>query len=1055
MRPICLKFEAFASFVKETEIDFRPFANKLFLIAGETGAGKTTIFDALCYALFGEASGGQRLQRNLRSDFAEPGQKTWVELSFEHGGKNYRIIRNPAYSRPKLRGEGFTEVPSAVELHLPDGKILSKKSEVEEQINNILGQRLEEFRQTSMLAQGEFSRFLQANSDEKAKIFREIFNTRKIVEFQEKLKAEVKRQADELKQLRHKEYELIQQISLSSEDLELAKKPFLEVESAGYKDLSPFWEIFIISQNSDEEKLALLRSELEEQDKQEKAFEKKRAEAENWLQQKDRWQELYATLLEARKDLENKEEREKELKVHKQMLRLVDPPAKTYQHWQKAVEESESELKIHIAAYETSLEHMADNLAAEQEELQAGAEQAEQVKHALLNLQDSLAQYKLLDSIQGEFKDVENSFITLQKELKILENKEKSSEEKLVVLKSEAQNLGQAIKNTSIAQEEARKCSEKREQAEELKEQYSEYLADLTALEACRRLYKTCDETFQNHYQKYQDLEQKFLATEIYRLAQKLKPSQPCPVCGSVHHPAPAKETSAEVVSQEELEEARKEQENAGEALREMKNKQQEAAAKVAEKRKSLENLSRKIHFALAIPNMSGEQTDNEHSPEELLQVLRAEYKEAQLKLDQAKSKQEIAEKAVDEVEREEKSLFELRKIIKEKQQECSERGNEVNVVKQKLAVVQAKLRYKDKQSAEQAYADLSQAVKERAERLSALDKAREDFQEKQKNYRDKTMNLQARWESHKEALVLAKEELDKALLKCGLRNLSVYLDLKLSEDLLSEKEALLSKDIDNLRQAEADESAFRKTWDKEAQHQPLEELDLLIQDLGDKINEKRREEKAVEYRYKRNCELAEDLNILAKDLAEAEAYYDQSKELSDVANGNLSGGVKTDFENYIQAYYFKQIIESANFRLIEMSGGRYLLKYKEAPDDMRKVSGLDLDIRDNFSGKDRPVSTLSGGESFLASLALALGLSDIAGWQNRNISVETLFIDEGFGSLDRDSLNKAIDILQSISKDNYLCGIISHVDILKEKIPYRIDVKKGRNGSNLEIIGV
>lgn len=1054
MRPLRLKFEAFASFVKATEIDFRPFAHKLFLISGDTGAGKTTIFDAISYALYGEASGGQRSQRNLRSDFAEPSQKTQVELSFEHGGSTYRILRNPAYSRPKVRGEGITQVPSAVELYLPDGRILSKKSEVDEQIYHILGQNLEEFRQTSMLAQGEFSKFLQANSDEKAKIFRELFNTRKIVAFQEKLKAEVKRQSDQLEYLRRTERELIQQITLSDEELESAKQPFVDVESAGYKDLSPFWEIYQSSQNADKEKLAELRLALEEQVKQQKAWEKKHAEAETWLKQKEQWTELNAKFLLAQKQLANRAEREKELETEKKILSLVDPPAKTYQLWLKAVQDSAAALKLHLDTYELPLKQTATQLAAQEQEVEASNEQAEQQKYDLLKLEESLAQYDLLDNMQRESKGSKEKFTALQGEVKKLEDKEASLEEKLQILKDQAQFLAQAIKNTAAAREEARKSAENRDAARELQAQYHEYCAELDNLKQCLLARQVSEESFQKLAQDYQDLEQKYLAMEIFRLSQKLKDGQPCPVCGSLHHPSPAEQASLELITEAELELARKNQDLAGKALREEESKQQEASAKVAEKAKSLLSLARKMHFQLSISEDSG-QPISEISPDSLLQKLSTNFREAQVKLVQAEGAQSQAERAAAEADSTEGLLRELRQSLKEKQKQSSQAASSLNALEQQLAVFQAKLQYADKQSAERVYQDLSQQLKDRAERMDALRQDKEAFQEEEKKFRDKKLNLQARLESHEEALEAAGKALSEVLAQCDLCDLKAYLELGLSEDLLQNKEAKLREDIENLRQAEANESAFRKTWDKKAQHQPLEDLSENISSIREQISENMSAEKGIDYRYKRNSELAEDLQELRVKLTEAEAYYDQSKEVSDVANGNLRGGIKTDFENYIQAYYFKQIIESANLRLIEMSGGRYLLKYKENPEDRRKVSGLDLDIQDNFSGKDRPVSTLSGGESFLASLALALGLSDIAGWQNRNISVETLFIDEGFGSLDRESLRKAIDILQAISKNNYLCGIISHVDILKEKIPYRIDVKKGNSGSSLEIVGV
>lgn len=772
MRPLELTLSAFGPYAGEETIDFTRLGTKgLYLITGDTGAGKTTIFDAVVFALYGEASGDARGADMLRSKYATVTTPTFVRMKFVYHGAVYQISRNPEYRRPAKKGDGYTSHKADAELVCPDGCIVTKNREVTKAVSELLGLDKNQFTQIAMIAQGDFLRLLYAKTEERSKIFREIFHTKAYQTLQERLKAE----AGALRQ----EYEA------------LGKSIDQYLEGVLCKEEAFAARMDSVRQN----RRAIPAEEI-------------------------------AMLLQERISLE---------------------------------EEELARLQTQLDTYEKDLERLhqligrADERRKREAELEEAKEQIALIRPSLDTMQEQYQQQQLA------FQKFEKERIELEKlyhdSLEALERKEAQEQQRLQVEKllKDVQERETAYKNAVLFH---------------------------------RKVKDKCDE-----------MESRYLDEQAGILAGRLKEGEPCPVCGSVSHPTPARQKDG-APSKESVDKAKRE----------------------------VEAANAKVHRASEEAGaVKGRLESAQEQYQSMLALGKDEEKEAVL------------------------------------------------------------LRFTGKEEAEK---ELRKKAQESRRMQKGLAETEKMFRQKEKEYE--------RYQNVKETLEKQLEESETCIV----------------EELIAERSVIVEK--------------------KQLAAEKQQEL----------------------YRYvKTNTGIAQAVRKQGKQIEALEKKWNLVGELSGTFNGNVAGKDKIMLETYVQMTYFDRVINRANTRFMMMSGGQYELKRASAAQNIKSQSGLELDVIDHYNGTIRSVKTLSGGEAFLASLSMALGLSDEIQSAAGGIALDTMFVDEGFGYLDEEALAQAIRTLQGLAEGNRLVGIISHVGSLKDKIEKQIIVTRKKSGGSKAVI--
>ncbi len=920
MRPYKLVMSAFGPYAGKTEVELDKLGQSgLYLITGDTGAGKTTIFDAITFALFGEASGNNRETSMFRSKYAKAETPTEVELWFSSGEKDYYVKRNPEYDRPKTRGEGVTTEKANAELHLPDGRVITKLKEVNTAIAEIIGVDRNQFTQIAMIAQGDFLKLLLASTEDRKKIFQKLFKTQSYYLLQEKLKTESGK-------LGH-EYEAI--------------KSSIEQYIAGIVcgEMSPFFSEVNSAKSgnlSTEEIVNLLEKLISEDESTEKSVAKEKAKLVGELDGvKARLAKAEDVIL-AKADAEkNEAEFKAETEKEKELLNTLQSAEKQLPKAKELLQKA-AEINAMIPDY--------DELAKKQE--------LSGENHKFIEDSKGRVVYE-----EEKIKVLVDEIIALTEELKSLE---KSGEEKILL------------------ENEIRRLDEEREKLQKL----SDSIDDVNALNLkyvkSKEIYIKKNSDAEKLEAELKEKTRIYLEAQAGILADTLKENMPCPVCGSLEHPRIATKPD-DVPTKDELDSLREKVEKENSATTEAREEAGKLKGALTEKQESLVSELSAIGKGV-LPE------DAAAVISKRLEGLGSQLAEIQEKTDIAEAKirrKEALDKIVPKKNEELEILREkLSKITDETKVKIAENA----ALEKRIAELAKKLPFETKRA---AYTEIA-VLEERAAEIEKI------FNEALKAVNENKEKLAF--------LKSAKEEIKKRLVG--------------DDDFDTEK--------DNALKAELEEKQL--------------ELD--------------REEKTVHSRITLNKASLESIMQKLSSIREVEEKWIWMKSLSNTANGNLGGKEKIMLETYIQMTYFDRIINRANTRFMVMSGGQYELKRRKEAQNNRSQSGLELDVLDHYNGSLRSVKTLSGGESFKASLSLALGLSDEIQSSAGGIRLETMFVDEGFGSLDDESLAQAIKALSSLAEGNRLVGIISHVSELKEKIDKQIVVRKDKDGgSNISII--
>lgn len=944
MRPLKLTMSAFGPYAGSTEVDFTNLGDRgLYLITGDTGAGKTTIFDAITFALYGEASGEIRESSMLRSKYADAKTPTFVELIFALGGKEYRIYRNPEYERPKARGEGFTLQKSDAELVLPDGKVIARQREVNQQIVEILGIDRSQFTRIAMIAQGDFRKLLFASTEERKKIFQKLFHTH----LYQSLQDELKRASGQLR----KQFEgALASADQYMEGILCAEDHPLSAKIAQAREHQlPVSEV-----------VGILKELIASDKASEEALEQVEQELSAKISSVDQ------TLAIAREQ----EKQKKSLASAKDQLT-----------------EENSRMEQRKNALETALKEKP---------------RIEELTHQAADLKSQLSEYEQLDSLIGEVSQLSRKISKNQQDFDQKSKKLESLQNTLREQKQELESLQDA------GEEEAKLTA----QCDKLQQRKSDLQGLEADLDGLTQLEKKLDRAQQEYREKqsaaeelqaaYDHMRKAYLDEQAGVLAQDLTDGQACPVCGSTHHPNPAK-ISMEAPTKEQLERAEILVGQAAKAAGDASRRAGEIRGRVDGQKQTVMKAVNELlevsadlepEFLTAVDETAGSGIGYASDLSNIQKTLQAQQQETKAEL-------ETLQKELKDAAERRKRRAELTKSIPE----AEEKLNQMEVALQELKTAIASLT----------------AQKEAAER-------------QQKTLQEK-LAYQTKAEAESEIRRLAQEQ----------KTLTDAIDA--AEKDLQEGE----------KQLAALEATIAGTEKQLAEH---DEIDLAAEEARRETLEIRQQEAAaqkqeIHARVAANQTTLEKIRERQAQLGEIETRLRWVKSLADTAGGTLPGKEKIMLETYVQMAYFDRIIARANVRFLVMSGGQYELKRRREAENNRSQSGLELDVVDHYNGSQRSVKTLSGGESFKASLSLALGLSDEIQASAGGIRLDTMFVDEGFGSLDEESLAQAMESLAGLADGNRLVGIISHVPELKQRIEKQILVRKDRGGgSHVEVRG-
>lgn len=915
MRPIRIEMSAFGPYAGKQIVEMdRLGSSGIYLITGDTGAGKTTIFDAIVFALYGTASSDRRSGDMLRSRYAEPDTPTEVKLVFAYRNKEYEIRRNPTYQRPKLRGEGMTQENASAELRLPGGEILTRTGEVDEKIREILGMTRDQFMQIAMIAQGDFLKLLLAKTEERRKIFSSIFRTGRYARLEDRLKQEAR-------QARKTYDDLVREIGFEQERARLPE----ETDRSGLRD-------------------------------------------EEYLQAIENFRDAAGKRLE---DGEKKQE-------------LLSGELDTLAARILAEEEQEKRRK---ALEETRQQHTKLQAAAEQrkQELEAARSREPEAKEKEARLhveQDRLQQYDRLEELKQQKTEAEKKQASDEAARKKLEEGRKS-------LTQQIQDCRQKIKEKEALAGKAAALSGEKERLRSQGAEYNELKTLLEAYEEASEKWSRAAVTYQAACGKEQEFGESyrrqhraFLDDQAGILAEELAENRPCPVCGSLHHPAPAVKTD-DAPTRETVEQSQKRWEESKTAMEEAGRK---AAALRGTRDSSLQHMEEKAKGL----NMPTEPAALKETLMEEQKRFRSKWKEVTEALAASEAAAEAKVVLDENLETLQKKQEEDEETYRKLELESARLQEQIENLAKNYADLKETLPYPDRESARKAVTLLDREIREIREAVQSA------------------------------------EENEKAAARR-----------------IQEAEGRMSELQKQIREGESAESMTSAELQENQKQKKDEQLRLQAEAKEDNLI------------WETNSAAAGRIRKLNGEREQAEQRYSLLQNLADTANGNLSGKQRIQLETYVQQQLFDRILVRANTRFRVMSGGQYdLVRRKEYQKNQQ--SGLDLDVVDHYNGTTRSVSTLSGGESFMASLSLALGLSDEIQESAGGVQLDALFVDEGFGSLDEETLDQAMKAIQTLAEDGgRIVGIISHVTELQNRIDRQLLVRKMKSGGSTATINI
>ncbi|WP_100407418.1 AAA family ATPase [Bacillus solitudinis] len=1021
MKPKKITITAFGPYKKKEMIDFDELKeHRLFVISGNTGAGKTSIFDAICFALYGEASGEDRNEpRMLRSQFASEDDHTSVDYIFEIRSRTYRVFRQMAH----IKGKNKTPSGDKYELYeIIDNKevLLVDRlnvTTVNQKIHDIIGLTKAQFSQIVMLPQGEFRKLLTSETENKEEILRKIFKTGLFKSMTERLndkRIEAQKKYEDIKKERDIIINNIENMLPKREDSLLTH--VFEQEN---------FNTHQVLEALSEEMTHYIEVEIKQKkliDGHFQAFQEKNTHYHLAKSANDRFDVL-------------DEKRQQKLEMDEQQPRMNELEQK-YQQAEKA---------SRISVYEGHYLDISSELTVLNDSLEKANTEGENAKIEFASSQ------KVYEAEEAKEKEREQAAFQVKKLHDYIADVEGLDEKKKIIdrlskegaeLKKNAEQYVTKLKATKLEkinlQNQMRDLEQKVKLLPEKSEAWQETKSKLRLLNECVELTDkksklssqlfSKEQAFGDAKAEYNLIETRWIEGQASLLAVHLHDGEACPVCGSHDHPSKA-ELELEIPTKDQLDQKRSDLAKVEEAFRKLQADLSSVISQATEKEQDLETFaieSNEISIyrekEIEVQQQLQVEIEQLKQDQEALEQLKGKYENVELIIEQVDSQKERNEKQWNEIRsnyKTEQALYEEKvKIIPEHLQTVETLNNEITIAEQLTKT----LEHQWKTAQEQL-----NVVKERHLTIKTTIEHLNQQIEKTSKKQEKALNIfnAALTEAHfetKEAYKLAKiPDVTREALKTEIDTFKTNL-------------ASLRKQITELEMEL-----------KEKQRENLLTLQSELVELENQLGERRKELMQTENLLTTTKRAHSDILIASEKVGDAETKFLLHKDLYDVVRGDNQR--KVSFERYLQIEFLEQIVQEANQRLHRLSNGQFHLIRSERLEKRGKQSGLSLDVYDNYTGQNRDVKSLSGGEKFNASLSLALGMVDVIQSHQGGISIETMFIDEGFGSLDEETLNKAIDTLIDLQKSGRLVGVISHVHELKQAIPAILDVRKTKEG--------
>lgn len=1003
MMPISLTLSAFGPYPDTITIDFESFQEDgLFLITGPTGSGKTMIFDAMIFALYGKTSGQIRQTDSLRCDHALNEIPTFVEFSFSLHQQNYTIKRNPKYY---LEGKKTPKQPSAL-LTLPDGKMVEGIKEVNQKMISLLGVDDQQFKQICMIAQGEFTKLIMASSDEREKVLRELFHSETYQKLEEKLKVHLKTYQDKYDLLLNKRKDLMQELQVEDHQEYLSEQTkLIASQQKEYDDLKKDLDqkkqqlqLYRL-QNQRLIQLKDLKQQFQDLKKQENDYQKLNKTVDT-LKKAQETNYLYISYIKQQKKLQT-------LKLNQEdFLKQLKKLEKDYQ---------EKKVQADSLDYKQQTKEKLQNQIQETKQL---INQIYQYQNDYQNLQTLKQQYRMLDEEHKLFLKKKEKF----------ENGLQRDQER-IQSEQQVQSKYELIKQQYV------RLNEQKVKVHQLSDYYDQILKLNENKSDLQEEYTVVEKQVDHEKMQYNQMEKLYFRKQAGIFALQLKENQPCPICGSLHHPHPA-QIEKEDITKEKLDQQAKKVKQQEHRLQDilqkilLSNQKKEMLVKQTKQLSSELNIQEEISKEIFIKELDHLSKDEKRMKKEYLE-LQDELKYIQ------KLKKSVALSLKDMSTYESKELKQAQSLENIQVQihqlsgklDDSLRQYEIGEVNKNYQQVQKEYRQLslEIETIQQDYEKVKNKYLEIKTKISSLN---QQIIQEQEIYDE----LDNKYHTALDAFINEEEFLN---LKTQINQISI-LEKKYQDYLISLKS--LNKQIISLENEV-----------KDSTYVDLSSLSETIKEVNQQLREKNDDLEKLKIDYSLKEKMIKDIQKINQQLEKDEDTYQRYLDLYNLASGK--NNARVSIERYVLATYFENMLIYANVIMKQLSQGRYQLLRKDDAGKGRSQQGLELDVFDQESGNIRSIKTLSGGESFKAALSLALGLSRMVQDYAGGIELNTLFIDEGFGSLDSQSLDQAMNCLMELHHENKLIGIISHVSDLKDRIERQLVVERKQKQSVIQMI--
>ncbi|GAA0480644.1 SMC family ATPase [Salinibacillus aidingensis] len=1034
MRAITLKMSAFGPYKDEQVIDFSQMGEeKLFLITGPTGAGKTTVFDAMCFALYGRASGDDRDHDTLRSHFAGVDQQTEVSFRFQLHQKEFEIVRTPKQLKRKARGEGFTEQPPQAEIYqIIDGEkhlLYGKVKEVNEAVEDMLQLDYEQFRKMVMIPQGEFRRLISENSKEREEILQKIFHTYFYEQMTKRLAEESKSIQQQLEQIENQEQQEISYINWPEEynidnpDSKQAKQNLLILIEKTEK---------VIHQQEKE----LKEKRQQQQNSQDKYYQAK--ELQTLFEEHDQRKEELNELKAKQEEIDNQKQKLKQAKAAAS-IKPYEQQAKVRQDELKKIEKDLSLKREEQHQIHKSYDRIEKDYKNTKEE----EPHREKLKESIRSMKEQLEKVKQATDLEKQKKELANAYHTEKPKLD-------QTDQRIEQLEKEIEKFDEDITQSQQLTEQFYEFNAKLKEFEQILKKADKLHQENEQLNKYRIQYRNVLKEYENdeHYveqlrDELQQLEDAQRNEKAALLASDLTDGEACPVCGSVHHPQKA-EFNHTSVTDEMINSKRKQLQQREQKYKQIQKEYVDIKSQGTSQNQTVEHLQQELE-GLSGVNVDLKEID-QHIKEWKHEKAGISTKRNELdkQLKELKQKQEKRRLLKEELNKAKKDQQHKHETL----QNLKEQGVKIQ---SQLESVRAGLENPD-DDYQVVQERLSKTENEYEKQMNKWNELQKDFEKvkEQKQTLDvKVESLQNQLQTAQATYQEAEQSFLNELKEKDFVTVEHYEQAKMAD-------ADMEKAEEQIKAFEEKVSITKSRYDqlsiqlKEKERPDLETLENTLKQMNEEIDAKTKRIQEQQLQLDRHLSTSDRLHQLAEEKQELEETYFDIGELAKLSRGDNQ--LRLSFERYVLSSFLDEILFQANIRLDQMTDHRYQLRRSDRVAKRGAQSGLDIEVIDHYTGQNRSVKTLSGGEGFKAALSLALGMADVVQAHSGGVELDTLFIDEGFGTLDELSLEQALNCLSDLQKGNRMLGIISHVQKLKEEIRAKLHIEPSHSGSKVSL---